>query len=115
MGLKSSRSITPVAALSWFPRTKTLPSARDRSGTSFGLAPYPTMSPRFTTMSNEGAFAEPGVESFEIGVNVAEKQYAHESPDKLPIIDQLGAKMVSRMAARGGRNRVRTGKTRMAV
>ena len=33
---------------------------------------------------------ESGVESFEIGVNVAEKQYAHESPDKLPIIDQVG-------------------------
>jgi hypothetical protein len=28
-----------------------------------------------------------GVESFEIGVDVAKNQYAHESPDKLPIID----------------------------
>ena len=30
---------------------------------------------------------EAGFKSFEIGVNIAEQQYAHESPDKLPIID----------------------------
>ncbi len=31
--------------------------------------------------------SEAGFERFEIGVNVAQQQYAHESPDKLPIID----------------------------
>ncbi len=30
-----------------------------------------------------------GVESVEVGVDVAEQQYAHESPDKLPIIDWI--------------------------
>jgi hypothetical protein len=29
-----------------------------------------------------------GVQGFEVGVYVAQQQYAHESPDKLPIIDQ---------------------------
>jgi hypothetical protein len=34
-----------------------------------------------------GSGGEAGFQSFEIGVNVAQQQYAHESPDKLPIID----------------------------
>ena len=28
-----------------------------------------------------------GVQGFQVGVNVTEQQYAHGSPDKLPIID----------------------------
>src|ERR1700689_3587854 len=32
---------------------------------------------------------ERSVKRFEIGVDVAEQQYAHESPDKLPIIDWI--------------------------
>ena len=31
------------------------------------------------------------VEGLEIGMDVAQQQYAHGSPDKLPIIDRMGA------------------------
>ena len=32
-----------------------------------------------------------GFQCFQIGMNVAKQKYAHESPDKLPIIDPEGA------------------------
>src|SRR5216683_727147 len=39
-----------------------------------------------------------GFQCFQIGMNVAEQKYAHESPDKLPIIDLESATVAGRVA-----------------
>jgi hypothetical protein len=31
-----------------------------------------------------------GIKGFQIGMDITEQQYAHESPDELPIIDRTG-------------------------